>query len=169
MGTRNKAIPAVYIFLEKDGKFLVARRCNTGYQDGNYQVPAGHIDEGELPTEAMVREAKEEVGIDLLPSDLELVHVSYRPKHDNTDNRVDFFFRTRTWGGEIKNMEPNKCDDLKWISLDELPENMTPPVRDAMECMREGVVEKIKGENVLFENDRVTPKILLESEELKEE
>lgn len=55
MATRNKAIPAVYIFLEKDGKFLIARRCNTGYQDGNYQVPAGHVDEGELPTEAMVR------------------------------------------------------------------------------------------------------------------
>src|SRR3989338_7672438 len=127
MATRNKAIPAVYIFLEKDGKFLVARRCNTGYQDGNYQVPAGHVDEGELP------------------GDLELVHVSYRPKHDNTDNRVDFFFRTRTWGGEIKNMEPNKCDDLKWVSLDELPENMTPHVRDAAECMREGVFFKELG------------------------
>ena len=45
MANRNKAIPAVYIFLEKDGKFLIARRCNTGYQDGNYQVPAGHIDD----------------------------------------------------------------------------------------------------------------------------
>src|SRR3989338_2169193 len=104
MATRNKTIPAVYIFLEKDGKFLVARRCNTGYQDGNYQVPAGHVDEGELPTEAMVREAKEEVGIDVLATDLKLVHVSYRPKHDNTDNRVDFFFRPRTWGGERRSL-----------------------------------------------------------------
>jgi len=142
MTNRNKAIPAVYIFLEKDGKYLVVRRCNTGYQDGNYQVPAGHVDAGELPTEAMVREAKEEVGIDLSPSDLELVHVSYRPKHDNTDNRVDFFFRARTWGGEVTNMEPHKCDDLRWVGLDELPENMAPHVREAFKGMRDGVVFK---------------------------
>lgn len=152
MATRNKAIPAVYIFLEKDEKYLVARRCNTGYQDGNYQVPAGHVDEGELPTEAMVREAKEEVGIDVSSNDLELVHVSYRPKHDNTDNRVDFFFRTRIWGGEIKNMEPNKCDDLKWVKLDELPETMTPHVRDAMECMQKGVFFKELGVDFLKEH-----------------
>src|SRR3990167_7612133 len=107
-----------------------------------------------MSTQAMMREAKEEVGIDLLPGDLELVHVSYRPKHDNTDNRVDFFFRTRTWGGEIKNMEPNKCDDLKWVSLDELPENMTPHVRDAAECMREGVFFKELGIDFLKKESR---------------
>jgi len=139
---RNKAIPAVYLFLEKDGKILVARRYNTGYQDGNYQVPAGHVDEGELPSEALIREAKEEVGITLSPTDLELVHISYRPKHDDTDNRVDFFFRARTWSGEVKIMEPHKCDDLKWVTLDALPENMTPHVRDAIECMQKGIFFK---------------------------
>ena len=139
MTERNKAIPAAYLFLQKEEKFLVARRCNTGYEDGNYQVPAGHVDMGELPSEALIREAKEEIGIDLLPSDLKTVHVSYRPKHDNTDNRVDFFFHATKWGGEVINMEPEKCDDLKWVGLDELPENMTAHVRDAFERMREGV------------------------------
>jgi len=71
MKTRNKAIPASYLFLEKDGKILVARRCNTGYQDGKYQIPAGHVEMGELPTEALIRETKEEIGIDLNPADLE--------------------------------------------------------------------------------------------------
>ena len=139
MTERNKAIPAVYLFLEKEGRFLIARRYNTGYQDGNYQVPAGHVDMGELPSEALIREAKEEIGIDLLPDDFKLVHVSYRPKHDNTDNRVDFFFRASRWSGEIKNMEPNKCDELKWVSVDALPENMTPHVREAFECIQKGI------------------------------
>jgi 8-oxo-dGTP diphosphatase len=139
MTERNKAIPASYLFLERDGKFLIARRCNTGYQDGMYQVPAGHIEKGELPSEALIREAKEEIGIDLSSSDFELVHVSYRPKHDNTDNRVDFFFRAKTWNGDIQIMEPDKCDELKWVMLDELPESMSPHVRDAMECMQKGV------------------------------
>jgi len=145
MKERNKAIPASYLFLEKDGKFLVARRCNTGYQDGNYQVPAGHVDEGELPSEALIREAKEEIGIDLSPDDIELVHVSYRPKHDDTDNRVDFFFRVIKWSGEVKNMEPTKCDDLRWVSLNDLPNSMTAHVRDAFECMQKGIFFKELG------------------------
>jgi 8-oxo-dGTP diphosphatase len=145
MTERNKAIPAAYLFLEKDGKFLVARRCNTGYQDGNYQVPAGHVDAGELPSEALIREAKEEIGIDISPDDIQLVHVSYRPKHDNTDNRVDFFFRVSRWSGEVQNMEPHKCDDLKWVTLDELPESMTAHVLDAFECMQKNIVYKELG------------------------
>jgi 8-oxo-dGTP pyrophosphatase MutT (NUDIX family) len=145
MAERNNAIPASYLFLEKDGKFLVARRCNTGYQDGNYQVPAGHVDKGELPSEALIREAREEIGITLEPGDFELVHVSYRPKHDATDNRVDFFFKAKKWTGEVKNMEPNKCDDLKWVTLDELPLNMAPHVLDAFECMQKGIYYKELG------------------------
>ncbi len=149
MKTRNKAVPASYLFLEKEGKILVARRCNTGYQDGNYQVPAGHIEEGELPTEALIREAKEEINIDLSTKDLELVHVSYRPKHDETGDRVDFFFRAKTWSGEVTNMEPDKCDDLKWVSYDELPDNMTLHVMKAIKNMNKGVFfEEISAEEL---------------------
>jgi 8-oxo-dGTP pyrophosphatase MutT (NUDIX family) len=152
MKERNKAIPASYLFLEKDGKYLVARRCNTGYQDGNYQVPAGHIEKDELPIEALIRETKEEIGIDIDPDDIEFVHVSYRPRHDITDNRVDFFFKVRKWKGDIKIMEPEKCDDLKWVTLDELPDNMTPHVRDAFNCMRDGIKFKQLGIDYLKAN-----------------
>jgi len=37
---RNNAVTAVYLLLKKDGKILVGKRCNTGYHDGKYQVPA---------------------------------------------------------------------------------------------------------------------------------
>lgn len=142
MTERNKAIPAVYILLEKDGKILLGRRCNTGYEDGNYQVPAGHVEDGELLTEAIIREAKEEVGINLNVNDLEFSHISYRPRHDNTDDRIDIFFKTSKWEGEVKNMEPEKCDNLDWFSMDNLPENMTYHVRDAIKCMQKVVFFK---------------------------
>ncbi len=137
---RNKATTVVYLFLRKDGELLIARRCNTGYQDGNYQVPAGHIDAGELPTEAMIREAKEEIGIDLKETDLRLVHTSFRPKHDETGDRVDYFFEAIHWGGEVINAEPDKCDDLRWIKLTELPENVTLHVRIAIESSERGEI-----------------------------
>lgn len=139
MQNRNTAIPAAYVFLEQEGKFLITRRRNTGYQDGNYQVPAGHIDEDELPSEAAIRETKEEVGVDIRPEDLEFVHVSYRPKHDDTDDRVDFFFRAKKWFGEVKIMEPEKCDDLRWVAPEEMPTNVSLHVRDAMRCVQEGI------------------------------
>ncbi len=127
------ASEAVYIILAKEDKILIMRRCNTGYQDGIYQIPAGHIEMGELPTEAIIREAKEEIGITLSTVDLKMVHVSCRPKHDKTGNRVDFFFRATRWEGYVINAEPEKCDDLRWVKLDELPENMTPHVRLGIE------------------------------------
>jgi len=151
MKIRNKAVPASYLILEKDGKVLVIRRKNTGYQDGNYQIPAGHIEEGELPTEAIIREGKEEVGVTLAPNDIELVHVIYRPKHDETGDRVDFFFRAKTWKGEVRNTEPNKCDDLKWVSYDELPENMTLHVRKGIEAVNKGVFFQEIGLDLLKE------------------
>jgi len=136
---RNKAVPAVYLILG-ERRILIARRCNTGYEDGNYNLPSGHVEDGELPVEAMIREAKEEIGIILKAQELQLVHVSYRPKHDETGNRVDLFFRAMRWSGDVINAEPDKCDDLKWVHPFGLPLNMTPHVRAVIDLVCRGVV-----------------------------
>lgn len=116
----------------------MARRYNTGYQDGNYAVPAGHLDAGELPSEALAREMKEEIGIDIQPEDIKFVHISFRPKTDSTGDRVDYFFEVSKWSGEVTNMEPEKCDDLKWFLPSNIPVNTTPHVRVAIECIEKG-------------------------------
>ncbi len=151
MKIRNKAVPAVYILLEQEGKILLGKRCNTGYQDGNYQVPAGHVEEGELPTEAIIRETKEEVNVDLKLEDLELVHVGYRPKHDPSGDRIDLFFKVKNWSGEVKNMEPEKCEDLNWFSWDNLPENTVFHVSEAFQCVKKGIFYNEIGIDVLKE------------------
>jgi 8-oxo-dGTP pyrophosphatase MutT (NUDIX family) len=152
MKARNTAIPAAYVIFAQDGKVLLARRSNTGYQDGNYQVPAGHVEDRELPSETAVREAEEEVGAKISPSDLRLVHVSYRPRHDGTDDRVDFFFRCERWEGEIVNAEPEKCDELRWVDPSELPPNTTPHVRDAIQSMVAGTLFRELDDKFLKEN-----------------
>jgi 8-oxo-dGTP diphosphatase len=124
-----KLIPAVYLFLRRDNEVLFLKRANTGYQDGKYSVPAGHIDGGELATAAMCREAREETGIEINPNDLKFVHVSHRLNDSPDQERVDFFFEALVWKGEITNMEPSKCDDLSWHSIDNLPANIIPHVR----------------------------------------
>jgi len=63
---RFKLTTAVYLVLRNESKVLLLRRANTGYQDGKYSLVAGHLDGDELGTVAIVREAKEEAGIDLV-------------------------------------------------------------------------------------------------------
>jgi len=136
---RNKAVPASYLILEKEGKVLLSRRYNTGYQDGDYSLPAGHVDAGELPTDTMVREAKEEVSISVNPKDLTLVHVIYREATNKTGDRIDFFYKTFHWTGEIKNLEPNKCDELTWFPLNDLPTNMAREVSHMFKALAQGI------------------------------
>ncbi len=135
---RFKCIPAVYLLLLQQGKVLLMRRANTGYRDGWYTLPAGHHDGGQLPTEAMAREAGEEIGITIDPKSLVFAHVQYRVRPVDGE-RVDFYYSCAEWTGELVNNEPHKCDDLSWHSLDALPENILPNVKTVLEAIRLGV------------------------------
>ena len=136
MPDKFKLIATVHIFLtNNEDEVLLLRRFNTGYEDGNYSVVAGHIDGNEEVKAAAIREAKEEAGIEIRPSEIEVVGVMHRK---GEDERVDFFLATSRWNGSIVNAEPDKCDDLSWHSFHELPVNMVPYVRRALENYRKG-------------------------------
>ena len=132
---RHKNVPASYLTLIKDGKILLLRRFNTGYEDGNYSMVAGHVDSGESFTQCIIREAEEEAGVLLKPEDLKVVHVMHRNGGENNE-RVDVFFVAEKWEGEVGNKEPHKCDDLSWFDLDAVPENVIPYIRQAIEGIR---------------------------------
>ncbi|MCL2771759.1 MAG: NUDIX domain-containing protein [Oscillospiraceae bacterium] len=121
---------AVHLFLRKDNKILLLRRFNTGYEDGNYSVVAGHIDGGEDVCAAMIREAKEEAGVDILLNNLKIVQVMHRKKID--EERIDYFFVCDNWIGNISIMEPDKCDELIWVDIDKLPDNTIDYIRAAI-------------------------------------
>ena len=137
MSFRFKMIASSYIISVKDGKILLSRRCNTGYEDGKYSLPAGHIEENETLTEGGAREVFEEIGVHLKPQDLTLVHVMHR-KH--MDIRMDFFFSAELGQQKPMNKEPGKCDDLSWFSLSALPENTIPYIRYAIECYTKNMI-----------------------------
>jgi mutator protein MutT len=120
---------AVYLLLVKDGKVLLLRRFNTGWRNGEYTLPAGHVDGGESIRSELCREAKEEIGITIKPSDLQFTHVMHQ--QDNHEY-IDFYFVAKTWNGEPTNCEPEKCDDLRWVPLNGLPDNVIPNVKQAL-------------------------------------
>ena len=133
MSDRHQNIPASYLILVDDGKILLLRRHNTGYEDGNYSLIAGHVEKGESFTQCIVREAKEEAGIEVDIEDLQVVHVMHRNSGAESHNeRVDVFFIASKWSGEIENKEPNKCDDLSWFNFSDIPENTIPYIREVI-------------------------------------
>ncbi len=134
MTDRFKLIPAVYLILRRNDDVLLLRRAHTGYQDGKYSLIAGHLEGDELATSAIVREAKEEAGITIDPTDLTFVHLGHRlTRNQPGQERVDIFFEASNWRGDIQNQEPNKCDDLSWYPRGKLPTNMVPFVRRVFE------------------------------------
>lgn len=137
---RFKLIPAVYLVLRRDDNILLLRRANTGYQDGTYSVIAGHLDGDELAKEGMVREAKEEAGITIDPKSLKLAHVVHRlTRNQPEQERIDLFFETTEWEGEVTNVEPEKCDDLSWHPVTNLPDSMLPLVRNVINSITQGI------------------------------
>ncbi|HAU07846.1 MAG: hypothetical protein A2568_03615 [Candidatus Yanofskybacteria bacterium RIFOXYD1_FULL_44_17] len=133
---RFKLIPEVYLILVRDGNILLSRRFQTGYEDGRYSMVAGHADGNETMREAIAREAKEEAGIDIDSKNLKHLLTMHRWCDDH--ERIGFYFTTQIWNGEIKNSEPNKCDDLSWFPTDRLPENTSPYIRVAIDCYIKG-------------------------------
>ena len=109
---RFKLVTAVHLILIEDGKILLQRRYNTGYEDGNYSVVAGHIDGNESVIKAMKREALEE-----------------SPDRES----IDYFLTCKKYDGKIDIMEKDKCDELKFYKLNELPINVIPYVRKGIE------------------------------------
>lgn len=134
--TRFKLILSIYLFLIKDYKILLLRRANTGYEDGKYGLPSGHADGNETARSATAREALEEAGVQVDLNDLEFAHCMHRLQNDE---RIDFFFTVKKWQGEPKNMEPEKCDDLSWFPINDLPENIIPYIHQALEAYRNGI------------------------------
>ena len=132
---RSRASVNVYLVLCRGDEVLLHLRANTGYGDGQYGLIAGHVEDGESATNAVIREAYEEAGIVLEPSCLNVIHVMHR-QSDRCN--VDLFFSCTHWQGLPTNREPEKCAALEYFSLAQLPDNTLGYIRDVVQAMGSG-------------------------------
>jgi 8-oxo-dGTP diphosphatase len=130
---RHKLSASVFVVLLKGPDILLLRRKGTGWVDGAFSIPAGGLDAGETISAAAIREAEEEVGVQIEPAHLTYAHTL----HSLTEGRdwVGHFFIVTDWAGTPELREPEKHSDLVWWPLRSLPPETIPYVRQALLCI----------------------------------
>ena len=138
---RTTFYAATYVVLHRleDDAVLLIRRQNTGFADGHWYLPSGHIDEKEGPLLSASRECAEEVGVTVQTEDLKLFHVSHTPYRGESE-AFGFFYKTTVWQGTPQNLEPEKCAEIGWFPLSNLPSPITGYVLTALQSLHDATV-----------------------------
>lgn len=132
---RTGAAVSTYLILKKDDSVLLSLRKNTGFKDGFYGLVAGHVEDGEGATTAMIREAHEEAGLVIAPSDLKVVHILHQ---QTTRFNIDIFFECNRWQGVLSNKEPEKCERLDYFPMGQLPSNTIEYIVEVFKSISKG-------------------------------
>lgn len=139
-----KSLSTVSMVLERENEgkteILLQLRKNTGWMDGFWDLGAcGHVEEGETLAEAAIRETKEEICVDVLPGDVEFISLN----HNNLGDKgiyYCFYMKVKHYTGEIKIGEPDKCSDLEWFDIENLPPNILPIRKSALLDYKNGII-----------------------------
>ena len=118
------------ILIDEQQRILITERVDDGAFHGLWEFPGGKISAGETPSQALLRELIEEIGIRV---------TQYSPymqlQHDYSDRCVDLrFFRVTEWQGEVQGLEGQKTQWLLPHLIDS--EKMLPADTPVLEALR---------------------------------
>lgn len=155
---RFKLECAVCLILTKKEKteeyVLLQRRYNTGIWDGLYDVSVcGHLEKNETIKEALLRETKEEIGIEINEKDLKFVSVMQAKVGE--EEYIFVTFSTDKYKGSPSIMEPNKCNELSWYDIKDLPSDII----NTRKCMIENYLDGVSYYEYGFEKIKNNEKI----------
>ena len=142
---KEKFLAAVYLIIKnEEGKILLQRRQGSKLWPGFLALPAGHIDEGENAIDAVIREAREELNIEISEDDIIDSFVVNR-RNKSLKPYFDVYFEISSYRGNITINEPEKCSELKWCDINNLPYDMIDFEVEAIENRREGITFSVIG------------------------
>ena len=137
----------VLLLLTYGEHVLLALREGTGYADGQWNLPSGKLEFGEDAVSGVIREAREEIGVCLDPSEPRMVTTVH---HRNTAgfSRVGLAFAVPfdpARHGDPVNAEPHKCAKIEWFPADMLPSNTYPYTAACVRAYRDGQPFRLSG------------------------
>ena len=121
-------------------KVLLQRRQNTDFMDGLWDLScSGHVEHGESMSEAAVREAKEELGITISLKDVRFFVLVHKREKEWDLTYYNPYFVCENFTGEPHICEPEKCSELQWFDLDNLPDDLINDRKKAVQAYLNGV------------------------------
>ena len=137
MASHKLPIFSLVILRKNDHVLLLKRAPNAAFAPNEYCMVGGAVEHLETFRQAIVREAKEEVGITINPENLNFVHIFY--KQTDGVELVVCAFECHIWEGEPTNIEPHKHTELLWADENTLPDNMLSAHRSALEYIKKNI------------------------------
>lgn len=118
----NLLLVVAAALVDAEGRILLARRPSGKSMAGLWEFPGGKVHEGEVPEAALVRELREELGIEVAVGDLEAFAFA---SHSYDDFHLLMpLYLCRAWQGEPKALEGQ---ELAWVARGRLPDYPMPP------------------------------------------
>ncbi|MEU8472688.1 NUDIX domain-containing protein [Streptomyces sp. NPDC029006] len=139
-------IIGVHLYLEDaHGRILLGlRHPDSAYAGNTWHFLAGHC-EREDAVSCLIREAEEEAGLIIEPDDVELVHLIHLVDSPSTRPRIGLVFRARTWSGTPDVREPDRCVEWRFWNPKDLPTDVVPYTRQAIEGVLAGRLYSQRG------------------------
>ena len=116
----RRQITVVGAMIEREGKYLITQRKPTATLPLLWEFPGGRVEPGETDAQALARELKEEMDINVEVAD-QVMHV----QHSYPDYDIDFrVYRCKLIAGDIKHL---RVHDHRWVAPAELDDYEFPP------------------------------------------
>ncbi len=137
---KESFLSSVYLIIRNENnEILLQRRIGDDKSYPNFlALPAGHIHKGENSYEALIRETKEELDIDIKIEDIIDTFVVQRRSKPH-GQYYDIFFELSDFTGTVKINEKEYCSELIWCDIDNLPSDMIKYERDAIKLNKQGI------------------------------
>ena len=123
---RQVSLPSVLVsavaLIDADGRVLISKRPEGKTMAGLWEFPGGKVEEKETPEDALIRELKEELGLDIAESCLAALSFA---SHSYTDFHLLMpLFICRVWKGVP---EPKEGQEIRWVRSMRLGDYAMPP------------------------------------------
>ena len=135
MSENNLTIVSALVLVDQDGRVLICERPKGKFMEGFWEFPGGKLEANELPDDCIIREVKEELGVDLSNSCFSpLTFTTFDYEEFSV---IIFLYLSREWEGFIK---PKENQNLKWVRPNQLFEiNMLPADAPLISFVRDNV------------------------------
>jgi len=115
---------------DKNETILLKRTSKTRNGAGFWAKPGGGVEFGEKVEDAVKREIREELGVDI--EIINFLGFTEGVFKDENQHWISLNYLAKIIGGEVKNMEPEKHEKIKWFKMDDLPEKTMKNTTDAI-------------------------------------